>query len=98
VDVPVLNEAAAGLIDSINDQEGSRLADAPGGPDLYGDGDLHAAITEFCDRWSFGLDVLTDDARAIADSLRRAAGAYLAADTAAATRVAGDPGVAAVDD
>jgi uncharacterized protein YukE len=98
VDVPVLDEAARGLVESVDDQSRSRLADVPGGAGAYGDGDLHAAFTDFCDRWSDGLDILVEDARAIGDGLRRAADAYRATDAAAAARLSGDPAAAVIDD
>jgi hypothetical protein len=98
VDIPVLDEAARGLVESVDDQSLSRLADVPGGSGPYGDGELHVALTDFCDRWSDGLNILVEDARAIGDGLRRAADAYRAADGAAAARLSGDPAAAVVDD
>ena len=98
VEIGVLESAAAGIRQSVADQKGSALADLDGRTASYGHDGLHAAMETFCDRWNEGLDILIKDADAIGDILGTAAGAYRAADAAAAGRLTTDPGVQAVDD
>ena len=97
VDVSALDRAANGLVTSFEDHDRSDLADVPGDSAAYGNDDLHAAFADFCERWSYGLDVLTEDARVIGGSLRAVADAYRGADRASAARLTGDPGSAVVD-
>ena len=97
VDIPKVEEAANGIAESVADQHDFRLKRLPGPAEMYGDADLHDALTDYCDRWSDGLDILTEDARAISDALTRVARAYRATDEAAAKRMATDPAASVVD-
>jgi hypothetical protein len=97
VDVPKVTEAAKGVAESVGDQERFALKKLPGGVEQYGNDDLCDALTDFCSRWSDGLDILTEDAEAISDSLYRVAQAYKASDQGAATRLISDPAVDVVD-
>lgn len=97
VDVAKVTEAANGIAASIGDQHQFELRKLPGHADQYGDGDLHDALAEYCNRWNDGLDILTNDAKAISDSLLRVAQAYQASDQGAATQLTSDPATGAVD-
>jgi hypothetical protein len=97
VDIAKLDEAAKGIADCVAGQHDFKLNRLPGPSEMYGDGGLHDAMHDYCDRWSDGLDILTDDARTISDALSRAAAAYRAVDAAAAARLTTDPGRSAVD-
>jgi hypothetical protein len=97
VDVPKLEEAANGIAESVADQHDFPLKRLPGPGEMYGDAGLHDALTDYCDRWSEGIDILTEDARAISDALGRVARAYRATDEAAARRMATDPAAGVVD-
>ncbi|MGW4941858.1 hypothetical protein ACWEOZ_09745 [Actinoplanes sp. NPDC004185] len=97
VDIDALERAADGIVRTVDDQRRSQLENAGGSADVYGDEGLHGALTNFCDRWSDGLDLLTEDARTVGDILSRAAKAYRAVDSTAAARLPTDPGVQAVD-
>jgi hypothetical protein len=97
VDVSKVTEAARGIAGSVGDQDHLALKKVPGGSGQYGDDDLHDALSDYCDRWSDGLDILIKDAKAISDSLSRVAQAYQAADQAAAGRLSSDPATGAVD-
>ena len=97
VDIAKLEEAANGIADSVAGQHDFTLNRLPGPSDMYGNGELHDAMRDYCDRWSDGLDILTDDANTISDALSRAARAYRAVDEAAAARLTTDPGRSAVD-
>jgi len=98
VDIDALERASDGIIRTVDEQKRSQLEDVGGGAEVYGDEGLHGALTNFCDRWSDGLDLLTEDARTVGDILGRAAKAYRAVDSAAAARLTTDPGRRAVDD
>jgi hypothetical protein len=97
VDVAKVTEAAKGIADSIGDQDHFEFKKLPGHAGQYGDDDLHDALTDYCDRWSDGLDILTKDAKAISDSLYRVAQAYQASDQSTAARLTSDPATGAVD-
>jgi hypothetical protein len=97
VDIPKVAEAADGIAASVDDQHGFKLKRLPGRAPMYGDDDLHDALKDYCGRWSDGLDILTEDARAISDALSRVAQAYRATDEAAARTMTTDPATGAVD-
>jgi hypothetical protein len=97
VDIPKVEEAAKGIAASVDDQHHFKLKRLPGPAEMYGDDDLHDALRDYCDRWSDGLDILTDDARTIGDALTRVAQAYRATDEAAARSMTADPATGAVD-
>ena len=98
VEINVLENAAAGIRQSVADQKGSALEDVDGDSASYGHDGVHGAMETFCNRWNEGLDILIKDADAIGDILGTAAQAYRNADAAAAGRLTTDPGVRAVDD
>lgn len=96
VDVEVLEEAARGIVRSVDGQESFELRGLCGDAELYGHGGVHSALMEFCVRFSDSLDALTTDATEISDTLSAAAKAYRATDEAAARSLA-DPAVKAVE-
>jgi hypothetical protein len=98
VEVGVLQDASAGITQSVADQRGSALERLDGGAATYGHDRLHGAMENFCDRWNDGLDILVKDADAIGAILRQAATAYRDADAAAAGRLTTDPAERVVDD
>lgn len=97
VEIDRVREAATGITRSVQDQDNATLGDLCGGSEMYGHAGLRDALADFCGRWSDGLDILTEDAGAIGDSLSRVAQAYQAVDEAAAGSFSGDPGEGAVD-
>jgi hypothetical protein len=96
VDIATLDEASAGIAETMGNQKRLELGKLPGPPVMYGDDDLHDALKDYCHRWDDGFDILTDDAGKIADSLKRVAQAYRSVDQAAAQRLTSDPGTGAV--
>ena len=98
VDVDVLQGAAAGIAQTVHDQEMFALRGLCGEAGLYGHSGLHDALADFCARWSQGLDKLSEDAEAIGDCLAHVAGVYRDTDEAAAAQMRVDPGTTAVDD
>jgi hypothetical protein len=96
VEVGAMDEAATGVTQSVQDQDDFELRGLCGDAGLYGHPGLHDALREFCVRWSDGLDTLTDDARAIGDTLSRVAQVYRDVDDTAARSLRSDPGVDAV--
>lgn len=97
VDVGKVDEAATGIRQSVDDQHNFELRGLCGDSDLYGHTGVHDALMDLCVRWSDGLDSLTNDAGAIADTLARASRAYRAIDDATARTLGTDPGEGAVD-
>jgi hypothetical protein len=97
VDVATLDEASAGIAETIDNQKRLELSKLPGPAEMYGDDDLHDALKDYCHRWDDGFDILTDDANKIGDSLKRVAQAYRSVDQAAAQRLTSDPATGAVD-
>lgn len=95
VDVGVVGEAATGITQSVQDQDNFALRGLCGEVDLYGHAELHGALREFCSRWSDGLDVLTDDAAAIGETLSKVVQTYRQVDAAAGS-LGADPGERAV--
>jgi hypothetical protein len=98
VEIGVLEAAAAGVVDSADEQRASALEKVDRDAATYGHDRLRASLATFCDRWSDGLDMLLKDAHAIADILGRAAWAYRDADAASAGRLTADPGKRVLDD
>jgi hypothetical protein len=97
VDIATLDEASAGITETIDNQKRLELSKLPGPEQMYGDDDLHDAFKDYCHRWDDGFDILTDDANKISDSLQRVAQAYRSVDQAAAQRLTSDPATGAVD-
>lgn len=98
VDVDKIDEAARGIQESVKDQDGFALHGLCGDADLYGHTPLHDALMDYCVAWSNSLDMLTDDARTIGDTLSKVSTAYRAVDETAANSLPSDPGTGAVDD
>jgi hypothetical protein len=97
VDVDRVEEAARGITESTRDQDNFELDDLCGPAEMYGHDGVHEALEEYCDRWSEGLDLLTEDAAAIGDALSQVAAAYRAVDESAAGSLSGDPAMGAAD-
>ncbi|KAA9156456.1 hypothetical protein FPZ12_027605 [Amycolatopsis acidicola] len=97
VDVDRVDEAAAGIQQSVDDQDNFELRDLCGDAALYGHTGVHDALMDLCVRWSDGLDTLTDDAGAISDALSKAVQAYRSIDTDTIKTLTSDPGEQAVD-
>jgi hypothetical protein len=90
-DVTVIEEAASGIAESVRDQGNFELRGLCGESELYGHVPLRDALMDFCVRWSGGLDALTEDSGAIAESLTRVARAYRAIDEVTAQTLRTDP-------
>ena len=97
VDIPKIEEAAGGIATSVEGQHDFHLKRLPGRPEMYGNTELGEALAGYCDRWSDGLDILTEDARAISDALTRVAQTYRATDEEVARTMTTDPATRAVD-
>ena len=98
VDADVLDNAAKGITQSVHDQQTFELRGLCGDAELYGHGGVHAALADYCARWSGGLDTLTEDAGVVGDCLTHVAEAYRGIDESSARRLTADPGTAAVGD
>jgi hypothetical protein len=97
VEIDTLESASAGIEESVADQKGLALSHLDGAESVYGHDRLHKSMENFCARWSDGIDILTNDAKAIGDVLGKVALAYQAADQAATGRLTTDPGKQVVD-
>lgn len=93
VEIEVLEKASSHMEAIAEEQGNDELAALPGDSDTYGHNGVHTAVTEFCDRWSVGLDALRDRAIAMSGSLRDAATTYREADQAGKDALSRDPAV-----
>ncbi|MBM2617285.1 hypothetical protein JIG36_17160 [Actinoplanes sp. LDG1-06] len=98
VEIGVLESASTGITRSVADQHELQLKRLDGPEAMYGQADLHNAMENFCDRWDTGIGMLLKDAEEIGGILSDVAGAYRAADQAAAGRLTSDPGEPVLDD
>ncbi|PKW18702.1 hypothetical protein [Saccharopolyspora spinosa] len=96
VEIDVLEAAAQRMHEIVEDQDNQELKDLAGGAELYGHGAVHAGMSEFCGKWSVGLDALGDRCRSMGGKLIKAAQTYREIDEQAARHVE-DPAVDAVD-
>ena len=90
VDLDALEGAARDIRDTIRDRNSIDVRDICGAAELYGHAGLHGAFSDFCARWSEGIDLLVGDAGIIGESLL-AAESYRSVDEAGSS--AFDPGV-----
>ncbi|KAA5837264.1 hypothetical protein ABT337_15180 [Saccharopolyspora hirsuta] len=97
VEIELLEKASRNMAELVEGQDNSELSELPGDSQAYGHADLPAALTEFCDRWSVGLDALCDRATRMGYSLGEAAKAYREADQAGADALSTDPGIDVVE-
>lgn len=96
VEIELLEAASRNMDELVAGQDNSELSELPGSAESYGHADLLSALTEFCDRWSVGLDALCDRATRMSYSLGETAKAYREADQAGADALSVDPGLDAV--
>lgn len=82
VDLDALETAARCIRDTIADRDSIEVRDICGAAELYGHAGLHGAFSDFCDRWSKGIDQLVEDAGIIGESLAAAAKNYRSVDEA----------------
>lgn len=82
VDLDALEAAASGIRDTIRDRDSIEVSDICGPAELYGHNGLHGAFSDFCDRWSEGVDQLVEDAGLISESLSAVAQNYRSVDEA----------------
>jgi len=75
--------------DTIRDRDSIEVRNICGPAELYGHAGVHGAFSDFCDRWSAGVDQLVEDASIISESLTAVAQNYRSVDEA--SRSALDP-------
>jgi hypothetical protein len=80
VDTATLTDTAAAVRLVADTQREHRLSELVGERASYGDDELQGAFAQFCSRWSDGLDVLTQDAATISDTLDSTVATYRMAD------------------
>lgn len=91
VDIDALEAASRGIRDTIRDRDSIEVRDICGAAEVYGHAGLHGAFSDFCARWSEGIDQLVEDAGIVGESLSAAAQNYRAVDDAGSS--AFDPGM-----
>lgn len=96
VEIEALEGASKSMIETLEDQDKFTLSDLCGPSDMYGNDGVHGGFSEFCQRWSVGLDALCDRARDTGYKLRDAAKVYREVDAANARALTVDPGLEAV--
>lgn len=82
VDVNALEATAGDIRDTIRDRDSIEVRDICGPAELYGHAGVHGAFSDFCERWSAGVDRLIEDAGVISESLAAAAQNYRSVDEA----------------
>ncbi|MGH3972568.1 MAG: hypothetical protein ACRDS9_04480 [Pseudonocardiaceae bacterium] len=96
VEIEALEDASKSMIEALEDQDKFELSDLCGPSEMYGHGGVHTGFSDFCQRWSVGLDALCDRARAMGYKLRDAATVYREVDAANARTLTADPALEAV--
>jgi Excreted virulence factor EspC, type VII ESX diderm len=89
VDLGALENAAAGVNETLADLKMVRVDALDGNSADYGHDHLAETVKDFCDRWEVGIEHLATDGREIAQRLTESVKAYLAADKAAKGRMDG---------
>lgn len=87
VDLDALAQAGKGIIRVLDQLAETDVHDLDGPSARYGHEGVHAAFEHFCERWHYGLEVLTKDGAEIAGGLARALSNYRAADDQAAEAI-----------
>lgn len=96
VEIEALESASKSMIETLEDQDKFELSDLCGPSKMYGHDGAHAGFSDFCQRWSVGLDALGDRARAMGHKLRDAAKVYREVDATNAHALTADPAFEAV--
>jgi hypothetical protein len=60
MDLDALAAAAGGIRDTIRDRDSIEVRNICGPAELYGHAGVHGAFSDFCDRWSAGVDQLVE--------------------------------------
>jgi hypothetical protein len=89
VDLGALENAAAGVAETLADVKAARVDRLGGSAATYGHGHLADTVKDFCDRWEIGIEHLTTDGKEITQRLNDSLKAYLAADKAVKGRMDG---------
>jgi hypothetical protein len=89
VDLGALENAAAGVNETLADLKAARVDILDGDAAAYGHDHLAGVVKDFCDRWEMGIEHLATDGQEVAQRLTSSVQAYLAADKAAKGRMDG---------
>ncbi len=89
VDLGALENAAAGVAETLADLEQARVDMLDGSSAAYGHDHLADTVKDFCDRWEIGIEHLATDGREITQRLNDSLDAYLSADKSAKGRMDG---------
>ena len=86
VDLGALKDAADGVSGTLDQVRTRKVSDIDCDKAAVGHGRLADTISDFCDRWSLGVDNLATDAQEIADRLTDCVKAYEELDQGARDR------------
>jgi hypothetical protein len=83
VDLGALENAAAGVNETLTDLKVQKVSDLGGAEGDYGHDGLAATVAAFCSRWELGVEHLATDGQRIASRLSLSVQAYLRIDQGA---------------
>ena len=89
VDLGALENAAAGVNETLADLKAAPVDSLDGDAGAYGHDHLAGVVTDFCDRWEVGIEHLATDGQEVAQRLTDSVEAYVAVDKAAKGRMDG---------
>jgi hypothetical protein len=84
VELPALEDAAAGINETLSELKAHRVSDLDADPATFGHDGLASTLTDFGDRWELGVEHLATDAQQVSARLSQCVQAYLMADRTAA--------------
>jgi hypothetical protein len=97
VAVDVVEQAANGIKQSVQDQGNFELRGLCGEADMYGHTALRDALMDFCVRTSDVIDELVDEGEEIGDALSAVASTYREVDASAVGALTEDPALDVAD-
>lgn len=83
VDLGALENAAAGVNETLADLKATRVDSLDGDAGAFGHDHLAGVVKDFCDRWEVGIEHLATDGQEVAQRLTDSVQAYVAVDKAA---------------
>jgi hypothetical protein len=89
VDLPALEDAAAGINMTLEDLGRARVDSLDGRSAGYGHDQLADTVADFCDRWEIGVEHLATDGQEVAQRLSQSVQDYRKVDDAAKDRLTG---------
>lgn len=76
VDIGALQNAAEGVMDTLNAMATKKVKDIDAPGDAFGHDKLGGTVSDFCERWDIGVGHLAEDANEVAERLVSSVNAY----------------------